>query len=235
MPPRKNEVHPLRIEGYGNAGEGVARLDGQAVFVRGAIPGELCAVQLLKVGKTAAWGRVTELLERSEARQVPDCPNYPTCGGCQLRHMSYREELEFMEQGYIRRPKTATKKPSTLPPLEYTTSDGFRVLVGRNNKQNDVLTLKTAKKLDLWFHTKDIAGSHTILVTEGGEVPESSIIEAARIAAYHSKARESSNVPVDYTLVKHVSKPNGAKPGMVIFVNNRTVFVDPALPEKINF
>ena len=98
MPPRKNEVHPLRIEGYGNAGEGVARLDGQAVFVRGAIPGELCAVQLLKVGKTAAWGRVTELLEPSEARQVPDCPNYPKCGGCQLRHMTYEEELRFKRQ-----------------------------------------------------------------------------------------------------------------------------------------
>lgn len=140
--------------------------------------------------------------------------------------------LEFMEQGYIRRPKSATKKPASLPPLEYTTSDGLRVLVGRNNRQNDALTLKTAKKLDLWFHTKDIAGSHTILVTDGGEAPECSIVEAARIAAYHSKARESSNVPVDYTLVKHVSKPNGAKPGMVIFVNNRTLYVDPALPEK---
>ncbi|MCR5652802.1 MAG: NFACT family protein [Ruminococcus sp.] len=140
--------------------------------------------------------------------------------------------LEFMEQGYIRRPKTATKKPSVLQPLEYTTSDGFKVLVGRNNKQNDTLTLKTAKNRDLWFHTKDIAGSHTILITEGRDVPESSVIEAARIAAYHSKARESSNVAVDYTLVKHVSKPNGAKPGMVIFVNNRTVYVDPWVPQK---
>lgn len=138
--------------------------------------------------------------------------------------------LEFMEQGYIRRPKTQTKKPAVLPPLEYVTLDGFKVLVGRNNRQNDVLTLKTARKTDLWFHTKDIAGSHTILVTEGREVPERSLIEAARIAAYHSKARDSSNVAVDYTLVKHVSKPNGAKPGMVIFTDNRTLFVDPALP-----
>ncbi len=140
--------------------------------------------------------------------------------------------LEFMEQGYIKRPKSAVKKPAQLPPLEYTTSDGFKVLVGRNNKQNDMLTLKTAHKRDLWFHTKDIAGSHTILVTEGKDVPDTSIIEAARIAAYHSKARESSNVAVDYTLVKHVSKPNGAKPGMVIFVNNHTVYVDPELPKN---
>ena len=141
--------------------------------------------------------------------------------------------LEFMEQGYIRRPKTANKKPSVLPALEYTTSDGFKVLVGRNNRQNDALTLKTANKRDLWFHTKDIAGSHTILITEGKDVPESSLIEAARIAAYHSKARESSNVAVDYTFVRHVSKPNGAKPGMVIFTDNKTLYVDPALPEKI--
>lgn len=138
--------------------------------------------------------------------------------------------LEFMEQGYIKKNKSMSKKPSTLPPLEYKTSDGFRVLVGRNNKQNDQLTMKTASKRDIWLHTKDIPGSHTIIVTDGREVGESTVIEAARIAAYHSKAKDSTNVPVDYTLVKHVSKPNGAKPGMVIFVNNRTVYVDPALP-----
>jgi len=98
MTARKNQIVPLRIEDYGSAGEGVARLEGQAVFVKGAIPGELCAVQLLKVGKTAAWGRVTEVLEPSPARQVPDCPNYPKCGGCQLRHMTYDEELRFKRQ-----------------------------------------------------------------------------------------------------------------------------------------
>ncbi len=135
--------------------------------------------------------------------------------------------LEFMEQGYIKRNKNAQKKTAVLPPLEYRTIDGFRVLVGRNNKQNDTLTMKTARKNDYWFHTKDIPGSHTILVTEGKDVPEQSIFEAARIAAYHSKAKESSNVPVDYTKVKNVSKPNGAKPGMVIFVNNKTLYVDP--------
>ena len=140
--------------------------------------------------------------------------------------------LEFMEQGYIKKSKTAAKKPAALPPLEYTTSDGFRVLVGRNNRQNDSLTLKTADKRDLWFHTKDIAGSHTILITGDREVPYSSLIEAAGIAAYHSKARGSSNVPVDYTLVKYVSKPRGAKPGMVIFTGNRTLFVEPEIPRK---
>ncbi len=140
--------------------------------------------------------------------------------------------LEFMEQGYIKRNKSMTKKSSQLPPLEYTTSDGFKILVGRNNRQNDQLTMKTASKRDYWFHTKDIPGSHTIVVTDGRELTENAVIEAARVAAYHSKARESTNVPVDYTLVKHVSKPNGAKPGMVIFVNNRTVYVDPMLPNE---
>lgn len=140
--------------------------------------------------------------------------------------------LECMEQGYIKRNKNSKKNPAVLPPLEYTTSDGFKVLVGRNNKQNDNLTMKTARKNDYWFHTKDIPGSHTIVVTDGKEISEKAVIEAARIAAFHSKAKDSSNVAVDYTLIKNVSKPNGAKPGMVIFVNNRTVYVDPALPEN---
>lgn len=95
MAAKKNQVVPLRMEGYGSAGEGVARLDGQAVFVKGALEGELCSVQLLKVGKSAAWGKVSEVLEPAPGRQVPDCPQYPQCGGCQLRHMTYAEELEF--------------------------------------------------------------------------------------------------------------------------------------------
>lgn len=98
MAAKKNEVYPLRIEGYGSAGEGVARLDGQAVFVKGALAGELCQVQLLKVGKSAAWGRVAEVTEPSPGRQAPDCPQYPKCGGCQLRHMTYAEELNFKRQ-----------------------------------------------------------------------------------------------------------------------------------------
>ena len=85
MAAKKNEKYPLRIESYGSSGEGVARLDGQAVFVKGALEGELCSVQLLKVGKSAAWGRVDKVLEPSPARQESDCPQYPKCGGCQLR------------------------------------------------------------------------------------------------------------------------------------------------------
>ena len=137
-----------------------------------------------------------------------------------------REELT--EQGYLRQPRGKQQKLQKLPPKEYTTSDGFTVLVGRNNRQNDLLTLKTASKTDLWFHTKDIHGSHVILKTDGRQPGEKALLEAARLAPPHSTARESSTVPVHYTLVKYVSKPAGAKPGMVIYVNNKTLYVDPA-------
>ena len=136
-----------------------------------------------------------------------------------------REELT--QQGYLRRPKGKVQKQATLPPREFQSSDGFTILVGRNNAQNDRLTLKTAAKTDVWLHTKDIHGSHVIIRAEGKPVSDTAILEAARLAAYHSKARSSTNVPVDYTLVKNVSKPAGAKPGMVIYVKNKTVYVSP--------
>jgi len=135
---------------------------------------------------------------------------------------------ELREQGYLKggvRPDEKVKKQSE--PLKFRSSEGFDILVGRNNKQNDQLTLKTAKATDIWLHTKDIAGSHVIIKAEGREAPEQTIFEAAQLAAYHSKARESSQVPVDYTAVKFVKKPAGAKPGMVIFTNNKTLYVAP--------
>ena len=95
---RKNQLVPLTIEGYSSDGDGVARLDGMAVFVKGALRGEECLVRLLKVGRSAAWGRVEEVRAPSPARQSPDCPHFPQCGGCALRHMSYAEELEFKRQ-----------------------------------------------------------------------------------------------------------------------------------------
>ena len=110
-------------------------------------------------------------------------------------------------------------------------SNGMSVLVGRNNKENDILTFKTAGNKDLWLHTKDIPGSHVIVQSGGVELDEEAVWEAAAIAAYHSKARTSENVPVDYVQIKYVKKPVGAKPGMVIFTNNRTVYVNPAVPK----
>lgn len=136
---------------------------------------------------------------------------------------------ELFEQGYIRRPKDAKKKKKeTSKPMEFQTPDGFRVLVGKNNKQNDMLTLKLAKNSDMWFHTKDIHGSHVVLCYEHGkEFTDDAILYAARLAAKYSKGAESSQVPVDYTLVKYVKKPSGSAPGMVIYTDNRTVYVTP--------
>lgn len=137
--------------------------------------------------------------------------------------------LELVEQGYIKEHKNSKQKaPKALPPLEFKTSDNFIVLVGRNNKQNDMLTLKTAAKTDIWLHTKNIPGSHAIILSEGKQVSDTAIVEAAQICAYHSKAKDSAQVPVDYTLVKNVSKPSGAKPGKVIYVNYNTVYVTPS-------
>ncbi len=137
---------------------------------------------------------------------------------------------ELSEQGYIRSSKLKGKPPKSRPPLEFTSPDGFTVLVGRNNKQNDQLTTKTADKTDIWLHTKDITGSHVIIRAEGKEVPDSTVMWAARVAAFHSRAKSSSQVPVDYVPVRFVKKPSGAKPGMVIFTNNRTLYVTPLDP-----
>ncbi|NMA80010.1 MAG: fibronectin/fibrinogen-binding protein [Clostridiales bacterium] len=136
-----------------------------------------------------------------------------------------REELA--QQGYLRRSRKTSKMDKPLPPIKYKSSDGYEILVGRNNMQNHKLSLKIAKKHDIWLHTQDIHGAHVIIITNGDDVPMSTLEEAAMIAAFHSKARESAGVPVDYTYARYVKKPNGAKPGMVIFDNNKTLSVTP--------
>lgn len=137
---------------------------------------------------------------------------------------------ELFEEGYLKRTDGSKKKKALSKPMEFKTSDGFTVFVGKNNRQNDLLTLKTAKNADMWFHTKDIHGSHVVLSYEHGkEFTDTAILEAARLAAKYSKAKHSDNVPVDYTLVKYVKKPSGAAPGMVIYTDQRTVYVTPAL------
>lgn len=135
--------------------------------------------------------------------------------------------LELAEQGYMKASRLKAKPPKASPPLEYISSDGYRILLGRNNKQNDKLTLKTAAKTDIWLHTHNIPGSHVIIEAHGEDIPINTIEEAAMLAAVNSKAKNSSQVPVDYCLVKFVKKPNGAKPGMVIFTNNKTLYVTP--------
>ena len=150
---------------------------------------------------------------------------------CEMESELSAIRAELREQGYIKAQKGNIKrKDKPLPPIEYTSSDGFRILVGRNNKQNDLLTLKTAQKNDMWLHTKGIHGTHVIICSEGKEISDTAIMEAAQIAAAHSKGKDSTQVPVDYTRVKNVSKPNGALPGKVIYVRYNTVYVKPNIP-----
>lgn len=128
----------------------------------------------------------------------------------------------------IKKSNLTKNKNVSFNPIKYTI-DNFAFLVGRNNKENDYLSLKYAKKTDLWFHTKDIHGSHGILILDGKQPKEEILIRCAEITAYHSKARLSSNVPVDFCEVKYVKKPNGSKPGMVIYTNNSTLYVNPKI------
>lgn len=144
---------------------------------------------------------------------------------------------ELKEGGFLRsrgKEKKELKRPAK--PREFRTTGGFRVLVGRSNRQNDQMTLKTADHRDIWLHTQKIHGAHVILCTGGGEVPEADLTEAAMLAAYYSQARESGNVPVDYTAVKNVKKPAGGRPGMVIYTVYQTVYVTPeeALAKRLS-
>lgn len=138
---------------------------------------------------------------------------------------------ELSQQGYIKKSSDKRKNQKALKPMMFKTRDGFSVLVGRNNIMNDHLTLKTARNYDTWFHVQDSAGSHVICETSGREITDEAIHDCAVIAAYFSKARESSNVAVDYTLVKNIKKPNGAKPGYVIYDPYKTEFATPTFEE----
>ncbi len=135
---------------------------------------------------------------------------------------------ELYQSGFIGKRSVKRGREKKLPPRRFISSEGFEIAVGRNNMQNDELTLKTAKNYDLWFHVKDAAGSH-VIVTAVKDKPftDKLIREAAMLAAHHSKAHASSNVAVDYTIVKNVHKPNGAKFGMVIYDNYKTEYVTP--------
>lgn len=141
---------------------------------------------------------------------------------------------ELIDTGYIREKKiTKATKNTKSHFTTYKAPSGLNIYVGKNNKENDYLSTKFASKSDLWFHTKDISSSHVILSLKGESPTEEDIIFASQITAYYSKARNSENVPVDYTYVKFVKKPKGAKLGMVIFTNNKTVYVNPKIPEKV--
>ncbi len=136
---------------------------------------------------------------------------------------------ELTDTGYLRRAKTAAKREKRVAgkPMEFRSTTGLRITVGKNNSQNDQLTTKTAYKSDIWLHTQKIHGSHVILWLEGGEADAQSLTEAAILAATFSQAGDSTRVPVDYTPVKYVKKPAGARPGMVVYTTYQTAVVDP--------
>ena len=142
--------------------------------------------------------------------------------------------LELFEQGYLKTSPTKGRKVAVMKsePIRTVSPDGFEIFIGKNNKQNDKLTLKSSRHEDLWFHIKNFPGSHVIIKTEGREVPDATLQEAAGYAAWFSKARSAPKVEVDYTNIRNVKKPSGAKPGMVIYVNYNTIIATPKPPEE---
>ena len=133
---------------------------------------------------------------------------------------------ELIESGYIRRKSGGKKIKVTSKPFHYISSDGFHIYIGKNNFQNDELTFKFATGNDWWFHAKGIPGSHVIVKSEGKELPDSTFEDAARLAAYYSKGREQEKVEIDYLQKKNVKKPNGAKPGFVVYYTNYSMAID---------
>jgi len=151
----------------------------------------------------------------------------------ELSRAETEQELEEIRQelvsgGYLRK-ETGKKrmKQAKCTPMRFVSSDGIPIFVGRNNRQNDELTFKLARKDDIWLHAQKIHGSHVIIACAGAPVPDQTITEAAQLAAYYAQSAESQNVPVDVTPVKQIKKPNGAKPGMVVYYTYRTVYVNP--------
>ena len=134
---------------------------------------------------------------------------------------------ELSDVGYIKNKSKVIKKSKISEPKKYISSDGYTILCGKNNNQNDILTTKKAAKNDIWLHTQNIPGSHVIIITNGTTVPNSTIEQACLIASVNSKAHNQTLVAVDYTHIKNVKKPKGAKPGMVIFDNYKTAFIKP--------
>lgn len=175
----------------------------------------------------AAEKHITQQLEmgRAELQYLESVLQELTLAESEQDFNDIRSELT--DGGYLRSKgkKQSFQRPSK--PREFRSTNGLRILVGRNNRQNDRLTTKDAEKWDLWFHTQKIHGSHVILYTGGAQPDEESIAEAASLAAYFSQAQGSTKVPVDYTPVKYVKKPAGAKPGMVVYTTYKTMLTDP--------
>lgn len=176
----------------------------------------------------AAEKILTELISsgETEIRYIESILDLISRASTDSEISAIRDELS--SQGYLKTKKSTNKKPEKLPPLKYISSDGFTILSGRNNLQNDRLSLKDSRPDDIWLHTKSVHGSHTLILRgDAPSIPDRTIEQAAIIAAYNSKARDSVNVQVDFTLAKYVKKIPGAKPGMVSYTNYSTAVVSP--------
>lgn len=150
-----------------------------------------------------------------------------------IQNIEFYNELddirnELIEAGYIRFNKKTKKKIKPSKPMHFVSSDGIDIYVGKNNIQNDFITTKLGEKTDTWLHAKNIPGSHVLI--KALNIPDTTLEEAANLAAYFSKGKESTKVPVDYTQIKNVKKPSGSKPGMVIYYTNKTIYIDPVEP-----
>ena len=136
---------------------------------------------------------------------------------------------ELTEYGYIKKHYSGKRKKAMAKskPLHYISSDGYHIYVGKNNYQNDELTFKFATGNDWWFHAKKMAGSHVIVKSNNEELPDRTFEEAGRLAAYYSSGRTAPKVEIDYIQKKHVKKPNGAKPGFVVYYTNYSLMIEP--------
>ncbi len=177
-----------------------------------------------------------EVMARGQKILALEEENYLMSILLSLGHLENETEIqdirqELMVAGYLRFKKTSKKKPKTSKPLHFKSTEGIDLYVGKNNTQNDYLTTKFANRSDTWLHTKDIPGSHVIIHSD--YYNEETLLEAANLAAYYSKASNSTKVPVDYTPVKNVKKPSGSKPGMVIYSTNKTLYMDPEIPRIV--
>ena len=177
-----------------------------------------------KLGKVYAEGQIDGLASEI-AYLEGQLENIDKCDT--LYELSEIKE-ELIRERYLRPEKVQAAKPAnkSSAPMRFVSSDGITIYVGKNNRQNDALTLQTARSENVWLHAKNMPGSHVIIDLEG-EPPETTLREAASLAAYYSQARSSTAVPIDYTPRKFVKKPSGARPGMVIYSTNRTLYVTP--------
>ncbi len=134
---------------------------------------------------------------------------------------------ELIQFGYIKKRAAGKKTKTKSKPFHYLSSDGYHMYVGKNNFQNEELTFKFAVGNDWWFHAKGIPGSHVVVKTNGDELPDRAFEEAGRLAAYYSKGRENDKVEIDYLQKKNVKKPNGSKPGFVVYYTNYSLVASP--------